>query len=105
MCGFAGLLTRAAYGRDDLACHARRMIGPIAHRGPDDSGVWADSEAGIAFGFRRHAILDLSPYGHQPMWSPSARYVAMFNGEVYNFAALRGELEACGFRLRGQSDT
>jgi asparagine synthase (glutamine-hydrolysing) len=105
MCGFAGLLTRAAYGRDDLACHARRMIGPIAHRGPDDSGVWADADAGIAFGFRRLAILDRSPYGHQPMWSPSARYVAMFNGEVYNFAALRGELEACGFRLRGQSDT
>ena len=70
------------------------MIGPIAHRGPDDSGVWADADAGIAFGFRRLAILDVSPHGHQPMWSPSARYVAMFNGEVYNFAELRGELEA-----------
>ena len=105
MCGFAGLLTRAAYSRDDLACHARRMIGPIAHRGPDDSGIWADAEAGIAFGFRRLAILDASPYGHQPMWSPSARFVAMFNGEVYNFAELRGELEGYGVRLRGRSDT
>jgi asparagine synthase (glutamine-hydrolysing) len=105
MCGFAGVLTRAAYGRDDLACHVRRMIGPIAHRGPDDSGVWADGDAGIAFGFRRLAILDRSPYGHQPMWSPSARFVAMFNGEVYNFAELRAELEGHGFRLRGQSDT
>jgi asparagine synthase (glutamine-hydrolysing) len=105
MCGFAGILTRAAYGQDDLACTARRMIGPIAHRGPDDSGVWADAEAGIAFGFRRLAILDRSPQGHQPMWSPSARYVAMFNGEVYNFGELRADLEGHGFRFRGRSDT
>ena len=105
MCGFAGVLTRAAYGQDELASIARRMIGPIAHRGPDDSGVWADAPAGIAFGFRRLAILDVSPQGHQPMWSPSARFVAMFNGEVYNFGELRGELENHGFRFRGRSDT
>ena len=105
MCGFAGILTRAAYGQDDLACSVRRMIGPIAHRGPDDSGVWADADAGVAFGFRRLAILDRSPQGHQPMWSPSARFVAMFNGEVYNFVELRSELEGHGFRFRGRSDT
>ena len=105
MCGFAGILTRAAYGQDDLACSVRRMIGPIAHRGPDDSGVWADADAGVAFGFRRLAILDRSPQGHQPMWSPSTRFVAMFNGEVYNFLELRSELEDHGFRFRGRSDT
>ncbi len=105
MCGFAGVLTRAAYAHDDLASTVRRMIGPIAHRGPDDRGVWADAEAGIAFGFRRLAILDVSPQGHQPMWSSSGRFVAVFNGEVYNFGALRQELEDHGFRFRGRSDT
>jgi asparagine synthase (glutamine-hydrolysing) len=81
------------------------MIGPIAHRGPDDRGVWADAGAGIALGFRRLAILDLSPQGHQPMWSPSRRFVAVFNGEVYNFEDLRHELEGHGFAFRGRSDT
>ncbi|HEV3141894.1 MAG TPA: asparagine synthase (glutamine-hydrolyzing) [Vicinamibacterales bacterium] len=105
MCGFAGVLTTAGFGHDDLADTARRMIAPIAHRGPDDSGIWADADAGIAFGFRRLAIIDLSPSGHQPMWSPSRRFVAMFNGEVYNFADLRRDLERRGFRFRGRSDT
>jgi asparagine synthase (glutamine-hydrolysing) len=105
MCGIAGILTTGAYGADLLAEHARRMIAPIAHRGPDDSGVWTDERAGVALGFRRLAILDLSPQGRQPMASPSGRFVAVFNGEVYNFAELRRELEACGFRFRGRSDT
>jgi asparagine synthase (glutamine-hydrolysing) len=106
MCGIAGILTTPGYGgAGALAEHARRMIAPIAHRGPDDSSVWADESAGVAFGFRRLAILDLSPHGRQPMASPSGRYVAVFNGEVYNFAELRSELEACGFRFRGRSDT
>jgi asparagine synthase (glutamine-hydrolysing) len=105
VCGFAGILTKAGYGHDDLADAARRMTEPIAHRGPDDSGVWVHPECGIGFGFRRLAILDLSPYGHQPMWSPSGRYVAVFNGEVYNFGALRADLERRGVRFRGRSDT
>jgi asparagine synthase (glutamine-hydrolysing) len=105
MCGIAGVLTTAGYGGDALEEHARRMIVPIAHRGPDDSGVWADAQAGVALGFRRLAILDLSPQGRQPMWSPSGRFVAVFNGEVYNFAALRRELQQYGFRFRGRSDT
>jgi asparagine synthase (glutamine-hydrolysing) len=105
MCGIAGILTTAGYGGRALEEHGRRMIAPIAHRGPDDSGVWADERAGVALGFRRLAILDLSPHGHQPMWSPSGRFVAVFNGEVYNFTELRRELAACGFRFRGRSDT
>ena len=105
MCGLAGLLAnRGATGRE-LAEQAGRMIAPIAHRGPDDRGTWVDERAGVAFGFRRLAILDLSPSGRQPMPSPSGRYVLVFNGEVYNFDDLRRELEGDGFRFRGRSDT
>jgi asparagine synthase (glutamine-hydrolysing) len=105
MCGFAGLLTRAGSTRDELAEHADRMIAPIVHRGPDDDGIWADERAGVAFGFRRLAIIDLSPHGRQPMASPSGRFVAVFNGEVYNFVDLRQALEHRGYRFRGHSDT
>ena len=105
MCGFAGILTTRGVAQAELEGHTRRMIGPIAHRGPDDSGVWADEGAGVAFGFRRLAILDLSPNGHQPMRSPSGRFVMVFNGEVYNFGDLRRELEPQGYRFRGHSDT
>lgn len=105
MCGFAGILTRVGFTGDELADHARRMIAPIAHRGPDDSGIWTDEQAGVAFGFRRLAIIDLSPHGHQPMWSPSRRFVMVFNGEVYNFRDLRRELLQHGYAFRGQSDT
>jgi asparagine synthase (glutamine-hydrolysing) len=105
MCGFAGLLTSVGFGPDELAVHAERMIDPLVHRGPDDSGVWADATAGIAFGFRRLAIIDVSPDGHQPMWSPSRRFVMVFNGELYNFKDLRRELEQLGYRFRGHSDT
>ncbi len=105
MCGIAGILTKTGPGQHALTCSVCRMIGPIAHRGPDDRGVWADDQAGIALGFRRLAILDLSPHGHQPMRSPTGRFVAVFNGEVYNFEDLRQELEAHGFSFRGRSDT
>jgi asparagine synthase (glutamine-hydrolysing) len=105
MCGFAGILTSAGLGQAELADHARRMIAPIAHRGPDDSGIWAEEGAGIAFGFRRLAIVDLSPNGHQPMRSPSGRFVMVFNGEVYNFQDLRRELEPRGYCFRGHSDS
>src|SRR5437660_12859451 len=101
MCGFAGLLTTAAYRHDELVDLARQMIAPIVHRGPDDSGVWTDEEAGVALGFRRLAIIDLSANGHQPMWSPSRRFVIVFNGEVYNFGELRDELEQAEDRFRG----
>src|SRR4051794_41907467 len=105
MCGFAGFLTTAPYAADELSELARRMIAPIVHRGPDDSGVWTDEAAGVAFGFRRLAILDLSPLGHQPMHSASGRYVAVFNGEVYNFGGLRAGLGGGGGPLRGRPPT
>jgi len=81
------------------------MITAIRHRGPDDAGVWLEERAGIAFGFRRLAIIDLTANGHQPMRSASGRFTMIFNGEVYNFEALRAELRAGGASFEGRSDS
>ena len=81
------------------------MTQALQHRGPDDSGVWCDQDLGLACGFRRLAILDLTIEGHQPMSSHAGRYVIVFNGEVYNHADIRSELEQLGHSFRGRSDT
>jgi len=81
------------------------MIETMRYRGPDDSGTWAEATAGLGLGHARLSILDLSPEGHQPMVSASGRYVITFNGEVYNFAEVRRELEKQGICFRGHSDT
>jgi asparagine synthase (glutamine-hydrolysing) len=79
------------------------------HRGPDASGFWASdrgtSGAGVAFGHRRLAIIDLSDGGRQPMADPETGNVIVTNGEIYNFEALRYELERDGARFRSRSDT
>lgn len=94
MCGFAGFLLGKAGGLEDPKAVVSSMASAIAHRGPDDAGAWADTHAGVAFGFQRLSILDLSPAGHQPMVSRSGRLVVVFNGEIYNHLELRAELEA-----------
>src|SRR5438876_2698547 len=101
MCGLTGFVAPAAPA-DELTRIVRRMSGALVHRGPDDAGEWVDAEAGVAMGLRRLAILDLSPAGHQPMVSPSGRYIGTFNGEIYNFSDLRKELRV---EWRGHSDT
>jgi asparagine synthase (glutamine-hydrolysing) len=104
MCGIAGILTPGPVDRDLVAA----MIAPIAHRGPDDEGIWTDGDAGIGLGHRRLAIVDLSPLGHQPMASRDGRYELSYNGEIYNHAALRAEIDAVqggGGEWRGHSDT
>ena len=82
----------------------------IQHRGPDDAGAWADATAGIALGFRRLSILDLSSAGHQPMHSASGRFVMTFNGEIYNHTDLRISLSTSQLGIpaqpwRGHSDS
>src|SRR5256714_14907767 len=106
MCGITGFVSAPA-AADELTRAVRGMCDALVHRGPDDAGDWIDSGAGVAIGFRRLAIIDLSPAGHQPMISASGRYVATLNGEIYNFEGLRGELRARGLApaVRGPSDT
>lgn len=105
MCGLAGVLTTTTESDGALARVVEAMCACIAHRGPDDTGTWIAPDCGIALGFRRLSIIDLSEAGHQPMRSASGRYTLVFNGEVYNFAELRRELEALGVGFRGHSDT
>jgi asparagine synthase (glutamine-hydrolysing) len=105
MCGFAGYFTTRSNTREGHDAAVARMIAPIVHRGPDDSGTWVEPEAGVTLGFRRLAIIDLSAHGHQPMRSTSGRFTMVFNGEVYNFAELRRELEPTGATFRGHSDS
>ena len=104
MCGVTGFLDFArAMSSEAQAAACGRMTAALTHRGPDDTGMWADAAAGVAFGHRRLSIIDLSPLGHQPMVSGSGRYVITFNGEIYNFGRLRAELATYPFR--GRSDT
>lgn len=102
MCGIVGILTlgTAAY---DLAARIATMSKSLTHRGPDSVGDWIDKSSGVGFGHRRLSVIDLSPAGAQPMISHDQRYVLTFNGEIYNNAALRRDLN--GIVWRGHSDT
>ncbi|HLD69512.1 MAG TPA: asparagine synthase (glutamine-hydrolyzing), partial [Candidatus Omnitrophota bacterium] len=106
MCGIAGILTfDAVAGQPEFASAIRKMTDLMVRRGPDDEGFWSDPKGHLQMGFRRLAILDLSPAGHQPMVSPDGRSVIIFNGEIYNFLELRAELEQKGIQFRSRSDT
>lgn len=102
MCGITGFWQNKP-GTEGPREILNEMGSVLAHRGPDDSGIFHDAAAGIGLAFRRLSIIDLSPEGHQPMLSASGRYVIIFNGEVYNFEEIRAEL---GVRQwKGHSDT
>jgi asparagine synthase (glutamine-hydrolysing) len=106
MCGIVGFWDpRGSVGTAALTDLARAMAEAIAHRGPDGDGVWVDPAAGIALGHRRLAIIDLSDAASQPMVSGNGRWLATYNGEIYNHADVRRELEAEGRRFHTQSDT
>src|SRR4029453_10466977 len=105
MCGIAGMLHFDGASREVLLSAALRMAAAVHHRGPDDGGVWADSELGIALAHRRLAIVERTELGRQPMTSACGRYVTVFNGEIYNFRSLRTKLSALGHKFSGGSDT
>jgi asparagine synthase (glutamine-hydrolysing) len=104
MCGITGFWATDRFTADPTAVLGE-MTTALRHRGPDGDGAWHHGP--LHFGHRRLAILDLSPAGHQPMASASGRFTITFNGEVYNFAELRRELEREGRApaWRGGSDT
>lgn len=105
MCGLAGFMR--APSSQDFAGSVLAMADTLHHRGPDDGGVWTDAAAGVALGFRRLSIIDVSAAGRQPMQSACGGYVLIFNGEIYNHLSLRVDLEAAGLapQWRGHSDT
>jgi asparagine synthase (glutamine-hydrolysing) len=104
MCGIAGILD---HDRLRAQSALTRMTAAQAHRGPDDSGeqVLPLGRGSLGLGQRRLSILDLSPAGHQPMRHPQTGDWMVFNGEVYNFAVLRRELETAGETFVGSGDT
>ena len=104
MCGIAGFVFP---GIDKSAADqlVRRMTARISHRGPDAEGHFLDADHGVALGHRRLSIVDLSSTGAQPMDSASGRYTLVFNGEIYNYPALRAQFVAAGTAFRGTSDT
>ncbi len=107
MCGIAGFwdMERRLSG-EHLQGLLRPMTDALVHRGPDDQGAWVDPQSGIALGHRRLSIIDLSEAGHQPMQSGDGRFWIVFNGEIYNFGAMREALEREGAGpWRGHSDT
>lgn len=102
MCGIVGIASRDPLRDPQLL---ERMRDEITHRGPDDAGAWFSKDCRVALGLRRLAIIDLSPAGHQPMMDADGRACIAYNGEIYNYRILRGELEGLGHRFRTASDT
>ncbi len=105
MCGLTGFFAPDSHGFGEIEHSIRIMTNTLCHRGPDDQGVWIDEASKIAMGHTRLSILDLSPFGHQPMFSHNNRYVIVFNGEIYNFLEIKKELEGEGYKFKGGSDT
>lgn len=103
MCGFAGWAFATGEGpaRETL----ERMAQAISHRGPDDAGFYRSTPAGVALAHRRLSIIDLTPAGHQPMVDARTGVVLAYNGEIYNFRALRAELERLGHTFSSAGDT
>jgi asparagine synthase (glutamine-hydrolysing) len=104
MCGITGYWKRRGDPGPWLA-DLGASVAALRARGPDDSGVWVRPGGRVALGHTRLSILDLSALGHQPMRSPDEALTMVYNGEIYNFPAVRSELEALGHRFRSSGDS
>jgi asparagine synthase (glutamine-hydrolysing) len=103
MCGIAGILTTEL--NFAAAVPLTHMQEALKHRGPDDAGQWSQPQGLAHYAHTRLAVLDLSSAGHQPMSTPDGRFCITFNGEIYNFAELRGGLERDGVTFHTRCDT
>lgn len=101
MCGIVGVLSNSIVDRAAI----ERMRDKLAHRGPDHAGLWRSADGRIFLGHRRLAIIDLDARANQPMSSGDGRFVVTFNGEIYNYRAVRNRLESDTVRFRTDSDT
>lgn len=104
MCGILGVID-PQLSEAELRKLTTSMADALHHRGPDAAGIWVDENTHLALGHRRLSIHDLSPLGAQPMYSISENLVIVFNGEIYNFKAIKQKLIAEGCKFRGSSDT
>ena len=102
MCGIAGIAARTPFNDRDLLVTMRDAM---AHRGPDDAGIWWSADGRVGLSQRRLAIIDLSPAGHQPMSDATGEIWITFNGEIYNYQELRQTLLERGHRFRTATDT
>lgn len=96
MCGINGFNWKDEY-------IIEKMNSSLRHRGPDDEGIYVDEE--VSLGHLRLSIIDLSENGHQPMSDRQDKFFIIYNGEVYNFQALREELELLGYSFKSNTDT
>jgi asparagine synthase (glutamine-hydrolysing) len=105
MCGIAGIYAYCSTARSVDHDELVRMRDHMSARGPDGSGDWYSADGRVGFGHRRLSIIDLSSRGAQPMQTAAGRLVITFNGEIYNYRALRTKLEAKGYVFQSASDT
>ena len=101
MCGIAGIVGKRPISSELLEA----MLSCIAHRGPDDAGIWLNADASVGLVHSRLSILDLSDRGRQPMSSADSSLRLVFNGEIYNFREIRRELEELGCKFITETDT
>lgn len=102
MCGIVGQFSIPPQGESTEQVISD-LTNLMTRRGPDDAGYWTDGRH-CALGFRRLSILDLTPFGNQPMLTPDGRFALVINGEVYNFVELRAELQNKGWQFRSSGD-
>ena len=102
MCRIAGIVRLDSKpGTEEIV-----LMRDVMHRGgPDDSGLYIDDELNIAFGHRRLSLIDLSPMGHQPMMDEEKKIIIVFNGEIYNYQAVKDQLMQKGYHFHSSSDT
>ncbi|MFD2870926.1 asparagine synthase (glutamine-hydrolyzing) [Mucilaginibacter ximonensis] len=104
MCRIAGIIS-TQYNSEELRHKVSLMCDVLKHGGPDDAGIFADTDAGLVFGHRRLSIIDLTSNGHQPMADTEQKTWITFNGEIYNYAELKQQLINLGSRFHSDTDT
>ncbi len=102
MCGIAGIISNNKQIETNRLTYLQESL---AHRGPDDCGMWINADQTVGLAHTRLSIIDLTPSGHQPMQTPDGRYTIVFNGEIYNYASLKKELKKHGEDFTSTSDT